>query len=253
MATVVVPGRRHRSLTLVLLQQIALAGHGSNYGVGERLPSELRLAGELGVSRAVARDVLNDLESKQVIELRPGRGAIVRPFSDWNVLDLDVLLALMPTTSSVAVLGQYLECRRILEVEAAALAAERATGSDLTRMADSFAVMEATAISSQTDEDADRRFHNADIAFHGAIFTASGNFVLPRIVAPVQHAMAALRPQLALHPEHRARRTLPEHKAILAAISDRNSTAAREAMALHLATVEDYLYEYRVTQARESR
>ena len=113
-------------------------------------------------------------------------------------------------------------------------------------MADAFSQMSDLAVSSQTNPDDERAFHEADIAFHGAIFRASGNQVLPRVVEPIQRAMATLRPRLALHPEHRIRTTLPEHKVILAAIADRDPERARATMRQHLATVEGYLHEYRL-------
>jgi GntR family transcriptional repressor for pyruvate dehydrogenase complex len=216
------------------------------YPADERLPPEMDLARKLGVSRGVVRELLRSLEDRGVISIRHGRGSWVRSASEWNVLDADVLAALMPTPTSVAVLTHYLECRRIIETEAAALASQRASGTDLSRMADAHARMIELAVVSQTDPDANARFHAADIAFHGAIFRASGNQVLPRVVEPIQHAMATLRPQLALHPERRLQRTLPEHKAILAAIADHDSERAREAMSAHLATVEGYLREYRI-------
>jgi DNA-binding FadR family transcriptional regulator len=152
----------------------------------------------------------------------------------------------MPTPASVGVLSHYLECRRMLETEAAALAAQRASGKDLSDMADALASMSALAVESQEDAEANQRFHEADIAFHGAMFRASGNQVLPRVVEPIQRAMGTLRPRLALHPEHRLRKTLPEHKAILAAIADHDPERARTAMTEHLATVEGYLHEYRM-------
>jgi GntR family transcriptional repressor for pyruvate dehydrogenase complex len=223
------------------LKQIA----DGEYEADSRLPSEFELARRLGVSRGVVRELLRSLEDRSVVAIRHGRGAWVRPISDWNVLDADVLTALMPTSASIGVLTHYLECRRILEIEAAGLAAERASGSDLTAMADALAIMTEMAGPSQEDPEADRRFHEADIAFHGAIFRASGNSVLPRVVEPIQRAMATLRPHLALHPEHRTRKTLPEHKAILAAIADHDPERGRAAMRAHLATVEDYLREYR--------
>jgi GntR family transcriptional repressor for pyruvate dehydrogenase complex len=228
-----------------LLEDIA-AGR---YQAGERLPPEMELAGQLGVSRGVVRELLRSLEDRNVISIHHGRGAWVSPMAEWNVLDADVLAALMPTQASVRILSHYLECRRMLETEAAALAAQRASGRDLSDMADALAQMSALAVDSQSDEDANRRFHEADIAFHGAMFRASGNQVLPRVVEPIQRAMATLRPQLALHPEHRLRKTLPEHKAILAAIADHDSDGAREAMRVHLATVEGYLREYRVQKS----
>ncbi|WP_165036651.1 FadR/GntR family transcriptional regulator [Candidatus Protofrankia californiensis] len=233
--------RLHQHLVHRFLEEIA-AG---TYPEGGRLPSEIVLAGQLGVSRGVIRELLRSLESKHVVHIQAGRGAWVHPISEWNVLDIDVLVALMATPASVTVLAHYLECRRILETESAALAAQHATGDDLRRMADTLAQMDAIAASAQIDPD-DALFHQADIAFHSTIFQASGNQVLPRVVEPIQHVMAALRPKLALHPEHRRRRTVPEHKAILDAIADRDSDRARKAMAAHLGTVEAYLQEYRL-------
>jgi DNA-binding FadR family transcriptional regulator len=225
-----------------LLDEIARG----RYEPGERLPPEMELARHLAVSRGVVRELLRSLEDRGVVTIRHGRGAWVNPVAEWNVLDADVLAALMPTAASVSVLSQYLECRRMLETEAAALAAGRASGKDLSDMADALARMTALAVDSQDDAEANRRFHEADIAFHGAMFRASGNQVLPRVVEPIQRAMATLRPKLALHPEYRLRKTLPEHKAILAAIADHDPERARAAMTEHLATVEGYLREYRL-------
>jgi DNA-binding FadR family transcriptional regulator len=237
--------RLHQQMMGALLGEIARG----RYEAGERLPPEMELARQLGVSRGVVRELLRSLEDRGVVAIRHGRGAWVNPVSVWNVLDADVLAALMPTPASVSVLAHYLECRRMLETEAAALAAQRASGRDLSDMADALTQMSALAVESQTDADANRAFHEADIAFHGAIFRASGNQVLPRVVEPIQRAMATLRPQLALHPEHRLRKTLPEHKAILAAIADHDPERARAAMTDHLATVEGYLREYRVQRS----
>lgn len=222
------------------------------YPVEERLPSEVELARQLGASRGVIRELLRTLADRGVVSIRHGRGTWVNQPSEWDVLDADVLAAIMPTPASVGVLTHYLECRRILETEAAALAAQRASSKDLSSMADAVAQMSDLAVTSQTDPDADRRFHAADIAFHSAIFRASGNQVLPRVVEPIQRAMGTLRPRLALHPEERVQRTLPEHKAILAAIADHDPERAREAMTTHLATIEDYLREYRMQMSEAS-
>lgn len=236
------PSRLHQQLMQSLMDAIAKG----KYAEGERLPTEMELARQLGASRGVIRELLRSLEDRGVIAIRHGRGAWVRPTSEWNVLDADVLAALMPTAASIGVLTHYLECRRILETEAAALAAQRASGKDLSDMADAIARMSELAVTSQTDAEANRRFHEADIAFHGAMFRASGNQVLPRVVEPIQRAMMTLRPHLALHPEERLRTTLPEHKEILSAIADHDANRARAAMTAHLATVADYLREYRL-------
>jgi GntR family transcriptional repressor for pyruvate dehydrogenase complex len=215
------------------------------YPAGQRLPPELELACDLAVSRGVVRDLLRSLADRRVVSIRRGRGTWVNQIGSWNVLDADVLTALMPTTASVGILTHYLECRRILETEAAALAADRASSRDLAAMADALTTMSDLALASQADREANRRFHEADIAFHGVMFRASGNQVLPLIVEPIQRAMATLLPLLALHPEERLRKAVPEHKAILAAIADHDADGARDAMTAHLATVQNYLREYR--------
>jgi DNA-binding FadR family transcriptional regulator len=234
--------RLHQQLMRQVLDDLARG----RYTTGQRLPAEMELGSQFGVSRGVIRELLRSLADRGVVTIRHGRGTWLRPTSDWDVLDVNVLVALMRTPASVAVLTHYLECRHILETEAAALAAQRASSKDLSDMADALARMSELAVASQTDTDANNAFHAADIAFHGAIFRASGNQVLPRVVEPIQRAMATLRPHLALHPEHRLRKTLPEHKAILAAIADHDPDLARTAMSAHLATVEDYLREYRI-------
>ena len=43
----------------------------------------------------------------------------------------DVIAAVLEHQGGAKLLGDYLECRRLLEIEAAGLAAERATGDDL--------------------------------------------------------------------------------------------------------------------------
>jgi GntR family transcriptional repressor for pyruvate dehydrogenase complex len=237
--------RLHEQVMRTLLDEIARG----KYSPGERLPPEMELARQFGVSRGVVRELLRSLKDRGVIVVVHGRGAWVKPTAEWNVLDTDVLAALMPTVASVGVLAHYLECRRMLETEAAALAAQRASSKDLSDMADALSDMAGLAETSLQDHDADQLFHEADIAFHGAMFRASGNQVLPRVVEPIQRAMATLRPQLALHPEHRLRKTMPEHKAILSAIADHDPDRARVAMSVHLATVEDYLREYRIQKS----
>src|SRR5215211_133001 len=90
-------------------------------------------------------------------------------------------------------------------------------------------------------------FHEADVGFHRAVIHATGNRALGRMTEPIHRALAAARRPLA-RPEHRLERSLPEHRAILAAIAARDPDAARAAMRDHLLTVERYLGEYAAGQ-----
>lgn len=56
---------------------------GGTYLRGARLPAERDLAERFGASRASVRDALRRLEEWQLITIRHGSGAVVRPRSEW--------------------------------------------------------------------------------------------------------------------------------------------------------------------------
>jgi len=223
---------------------------GGSFSTGERLPPETELVQQFAASRGVIREAVRGLEERGVVSVRHGHGAIVMSPRSWNLLDKDVLVAVLETSASAQVLAELLECRRILEVEAAGLAALRASGDDLTSMADAVVRMTAVASRPEWTLATDDLFHEADMAFHNAIFMASGNRILLHVVEPIQRALHAMRRRLA-RPEARLERALPEHKAILSAIASRSPEQARAAMTAHLDTVERYLEEF--TAAVEAR
>jgi DNA-binding FadR family transcriptional regulator len=231
--------RLHRTLLRALVADIACGA----LPEGARLPRELELAESFGVSRGVARECLRSLEERGLVRVKHGSGATVRPASEWDMLNPDVIAAVLGGEQGARLLGDYLECRRLLEIEAAGLAARRATQADLVALAEALERMTAAAVQTAGGPSAEDRFHDADVAFHRAVIHATGNHALGRMTEPVHRALAAARRPLA-RPEHRLERSLPEHRRILAAIADRDPESAREAMRDHLLTVERYLSEY---------
>jgi DNA-binding FadR family transcriptional regulator len=210
---------------------------------GESLPKFDDLAREHRRSKTPVREALRALEERSLVSVKHGVAAIVQPDRDWDVLDQDVLMAMLDSGQGVKVLEEYLEARHILEVEAAGLAADRATAEDLKTLTDAFTHMTEMAERAQETEAAERRYQHADIEFHRAIVVATGNRALIRMTKPVHAALETAFPRLARPPD-RFERGLPEHKRILAAIVDRDPDTAREAMREHLRTVEGYLNEY---------
>jgi DNA-binding FadR family transcriptional regulator len=210
---------------------------------GAQLPRETDLAGQFGVSRGVARECVRGLEERGLVAVKHGRGATVNPPERWDVFDPDILSALLDAEQGARILSEYLECRRILEIEAVGLAAERATEVDLCALSEAFARMLAGAERARTNPAAEDLYHEADIAFHRAVIAATGNRALGNMTEPIHRALAAARRPLA-RPEHRLERGIPEHRRILSAIASRDPETAREAMREHLVTVERYLHEY---------
>src|SRR4051794_3022239 len=133
--------RLHRHLMLVLIADIV----SGRLTPGETLPRETDLAAQFRVSRGVARECIRGLEERGLVAVKHGRGAMVSREAEWDMFSPDVLQALLQGPRAAAVLGEYLECRRILEITAAGLAAERAGADDLAALSDALERMRATA------------------------------------------------------------------------------------------------------------
>ena len=96
--------------------------------VGDRLPSEARLAEIFGMSRTVVREALVRLASDGITEARRGAGSYVksRPSAQLG--------AHVPMSELSATLGTY-EVRFVIEAEAARLAAQRRSPEQMAEIA----------------------------------------------------------------------------------------------------------------------
>jgi DNA-binding FadR family transcriptional regulator len=213
---------------------------------GDMLPRETDIAERFNVSRGVARECIRGLEERGLVAVRHGKGATVNPPSAWNEFDPDVLAALLEGPKAVEVLSEYIECRRILEVEAAGLAAERVDSEGLDALRSAYGRMEESTRQALTAS-AEQLFHEADVAFHEALIAATGNKALGNLVQRLHSALLTARYPLA-RPEYRVERALPEHHRILGAIEAGDAQEARAAMRDHLETVEGYLRDHAVEQ-----
>jgi DNA-binding FadR family transcriptional regulator len=209
---------------------------------GDMLPRETDIAERFAVSRGVARECIRGLEERGLISVRHGKGATVNPPSAWNEFDPDVLAALLEGPKAVEILSEYIECRRILEVEAAGLAAERATPETLAAMRSAYERMEEST-RQLVSGTAEKLFHEADLAFHEALIAATENKALGNLVQRLHAALLTARYPLA-RPQNRVDRALPEHERILSAVASGDADEARAAMREHLGTVEGYLRDH---------
>jgi GntR family transcriptional repressor for pyruvate dehydrogenase complex len=226
--------RRNHDATATLISQIVSGARAP----GTMLPREVDLADQFAVSRGVAREAIRALEERGLVSVKHGMGATVNAADAWDILDADVLAASLETEASADVLAQYVECRRIMEVEAAGLAAERASAEHLLAASQALQRMEQSV---KTGSEA--RLHEADVSFHQALCAATGNRPLARLVERIHGALIVARYPLA-RPEYREERALPEHRRILAAVMAGDAGEARKAMNAHFDTILGYLREY---------
>lgn len=184
------------------------------YAIGDRLPGELALAKQFGVSRPVVREALHACATLGLTETFTGRGTFVVSKKENPRLTFAGIDA-----------ADLIEARRLVEVPAAGYAAERRTPGQLDRL---FEILGSLA----TADDA-RDWVRCDGELHTAIAAASGNAMLVTFVADTRRA---LDPQSEFLNSTQDRRTDSdrEHEAIVAAIEAGDPDAARRAMSEHL-------------------
>jgi len=133
-------------------------------GVSDILPNEGALSSELKISRTAVREAIKMLTAKGLVGSRPRRGTEVRPVSDWNLLDSDVLRWLRDSAPDRKIVIELLELRLGFEPEAAGLAARRANPTQLARIGEAYEFMRESAAGRYDPVEADCRFHEAIIA-----------------------------------------------------------------------------------------
>lgn len=192
---------------------------GGEFPEGGQLPNEEELITQLGVSRNTFREAMKSLASKGLVEIRAKTGTRVKPRSQWNQTDPDVMVWFFETGPSEEFLAALAELRRILEPAATARAATNASSEDIARMRAALVQMRESA------EDP-AAYAAADRTFHAAIFAATGNMLLSRLIDVVAIAIygnQVLSPRNIVEGQ---RRSLPWHEDVLRAISARDPAAA---------------------------
>lgn len=189
---------------------------------GMRLPSERALAEQHGLSRPTIREVLSRLTERGFVEKQPGRGAFVREVQPVDAARPLEMFYLRQRVTAHALI----DARRMLEGEAAALAATRATRRDVARLAGVLDRLETASDSVLVRARADLDLHTAivDLAGNPVIATMFGS--IRRFV--IQHMLRSLSDRTVV------RRGMPHHRDILDAIRDHDPARARQAVDGHM-------------------
>jgi GntR family transcriptional repressor for pyruvate dehydrogenase complex len=195
------------------------------FAPSERLPSEEKLARQIGVSRPVLRQALDKLRAEEKIYSRKGSGHYVSAPSESPPAPVYGAL------NSIADVRDFLQFRMTIEIEAAALAAQSDDQDALQQI--------AVAHQRLNDALADRSSGiEEDLAFHVAIARASANrFYLQTMESVANQMRLSIRliRDLSVQPApSRASKVLQEHAEIEAAIRERDPQRARQAMEAHL-------------------
>ncbi len=230
---------RVATLTQQVAQELGQRIVRGDYTPGDALPSEADLSTELEVSRTVVREALKVLSAKGLIHSRPRVGPVVQPRHGWERLDSDVLAWSTQDGEQLRTfLSQLTEVRRIIEPDAARLAATRATDEELRQIAAAFSAMEGAV----ADPSA---FQAHDLAFHESIVLASQNDLLVGLLNTLRRGLVASRQvstgtlrQDTAETAHARTTALALHRTVLDALGDRDGRRAHDAMVHLLDTVD---------------
>ena len=175
---------------------------------------------ELDVSLTALREALKVLSAKGIVDARQKRGTFVRPRTDWNLLDGEVIRWQFAEGAGQHLLDQLDEVRSIVEPAAARLAALRATAADL-------AVLD-TALDEMTAAADPAAKVQADLSFHRALLAVTHNELLERMEVVMETGLAE-RDRL-VHGVARHDDPVPSHRAVVEAIRANDPAGAEQAM-----------------------
>ena len=235
-----VPVRLSDRLAVLLGEQI----DSGTLQPGDRLPTEQQLGRAHGVSRTVVREAMHQLKSRQLVVSRQGSGVFVAPTAVNQPLAFDPLVL-----GSVQAVVHVVEVRRVLEAEIAALAAERATRTQVAAMRRALKAIDVAAAAGH-DGVAE------DLAFHRVIGEATGN---PQFRLLLGFLEQYLREGMRITRGNEARRgdfmqaVRLEHQAIVDAIAARDPAVARRRAREHLVHSEQRLVEGGVISGRRRK
>ncbi len=200
---------------------------------GERLPSELELAAQLGVAPMTLRQALQILRDAGFVETRRGRtgGSFVRDDPPAAL----VIGGELPTRTALRELTDW---RRAISGAAAALAAERANPAERRAITEAAAACERAVGKFAA-------FRLADARFHIAVAEASHSHRLIAAETQIQVETAEL---LRLVPGPRLARAVSQasHDPIIAALAEGDAEAAQRAVERHVEGTHDWIVGLRL-------
>ncbi|MFI0258090.1 FadR/GntR family transcriptional regulator [Streptomyces sp. NPDC017056] len=197
---------------------------------GDRLPKECELAADLGLSRNSLREAVRALSLVRILDVRQGDGTYVTSLDPRLLLEA---LAFVMDFHRDDTVPEFLAVRRILEPAATAMAAGRIEAGELDeleRRLDALGPRPSVA-----------ELVACDLEFHRGIVAAAGNSVLSSLLDGLSGPATRAHVWRGLTQQDAVSRTLAEHRAIVAALRDRDPEAARAWATAHVASVEQRL------------
>ena len=203
--------------------------------INDQMPTEKELSEALHVGRNSIREVMKTLNLAGITESIPGKGTFLLK----NAKDISYDPASIMQAVDGASLLELIEVRRIIETEAAALAAARA--KDDRVQFEELERMYHVLMQALQDEKEDVSAEGFD--FHMAIVRLSGNHLLYQMLFSIVSDIRKAKQRVRLDLEH-IEFEKQIHARIFSAIAAGNPALARAAMQEHFANTQSHYHDY---------
>ncbi len=193
---------------------------------GSQLPAERELCARLGIARSTLRQALTALSQSGHVFATRGRGGgtfVADPQPPTHP----------PSPQMLAQWRETCDQRLAVELGVAVLAAERAGSEDLE-------ALDEVAVTLERELEDFAAYRQADIRLHVGLAEATRSTSLVRAMTEVQGAMTDLIAYIA-HPPQVLASSNAQHRRLLAAVRERDSSRAVRVMAEHLQGTEHIL------------
>ena len=222
------------SSALVLREAILENLQTRQWRAGHRIPTERGLSDQFGLSRSTVRRVLADMKERRLITQTVGSGTYVSEQVNEALAAAANSAGTLPTSPA-----ELMSARVVLEPAIVAMVVGNATSLDFRRMEECCTKAEAARSLEQ--------FEHWDGLLHEAIADAAHNSFISKVFRLMNQVRAqgewgALKRRSAT-PERR-REYEQEHRALVAALQDRDGARATELCLAHLAHVRRNLLGY---------
>lgn len=201
----------HEIMDMILVEQ--------RFRTGDKLPNEMELADELGISRVTLREAVRILCTRGLVEIRRGRGTYVVS-GDPAMFESS---GLSPLDAPDASIRDLLEIRLMVEPMAAYYAAKRATDEEIDRIDGFRTRIEELAAEGKSVLKEEQDFHNA-------IAMASHNHLMERLLPIINKSIIAD----ILFFKESVDYSIQDHREIVRCIRAHSAEAARTFMRMHI-------------------
>jgi DNA-binding FadR family transcriptional regulator len=215
-------GKSHLRIHGTIARDIGLRIVSGRHKPGTLLDNEIGASERLGVSRTAYREAVRILGAKGLVHSRPKVGTRVSNPEHWQMLDPDVLSWMFEFDPDDKLLEDLFELRKMVEPQAAALAATRRTEDQLESMRRALADMATHTLATEAGRLADREFHTT-------LLQAGDNAFLMTLASGI--AAAITWTTVYKQRENPAPRDpMPDHEQVFRAIAAGNAAKAHKAM-----------------------